>query len=217
LSVAKRARQNKCPITAQKPFKAGWHVDCGAIGQRHYRPNVRHRHQAPAHVIVPDNSQQAAMQEVELLTQYPPDNEQRFHQQDQVGKVLDQLLNACFKFGRPDHAYLEAEVAQGGTQVIVNGDGLRLQKLAVGLLLLMLGARYNGDPVSTVSLKRSTQKPFSYPQAAGRLPHLLALSGHRTHADECPLSGVKQTSQIHPAMSAYDPRADIVRLAVFVG
>jgi hypothetical protein len=30
----------------------------------------------------------------------------------------------------------------------------------------------------TISLKRSTQKSFSYPQAAGRLPHLLALSGH---------------------------------------
>jgi hypothetical protein len=37
----------------------------------------------------------------------------------------------------------------------------------------MLEARSHGDLVSTISLKRST-KLFSYPQAAGRLPHLCA-------------------------------------------
>jgi hypothetical protein len=30
----------------------------------------------------------------------------------------------------------------------------------------------NADLVFTISLKRSTQKSSSYPQAAGRLPHL---------------------------------------------
>jgi transposase-like protein DUF772/DDE family transposase len=40
------------------------------------------------------------MQEVELLTQHPPDNKQRFHQQDQVGKVLNQLLNTSLELGR---------------------------------------------------------------------------------------------------------------------
>jgi hypothetical protein len=39
------------------------------------------------------------------------------------------------------------------------------------LLLLMLEAA-NARPRFTISLKRSTQKIFSYPQAAGRLPHL---------------------------------------------
>jgi hypothetical protein len=35
------------------------------------------------------------------------------------------------------------------------------------------------DEGHRISLKRSTQKSFSYPQATGRLPHLLAQSGHR--------------------------------------
>jgi hypothetical protein len=34
---------------------------------------------------------------------------------------------------------------------------------------------------------------------------LLALSGHRRAADQCPLSGVKRTSKIHGVTSAYDP------------
>jgi hypothetical protein len=33
-----------------------------------------------------------------------------------------------------------------------------------------------------------------------------AQSGHSGHAQRCPLSGVKQTLQIRPAMSAYDPK-----------
>jgi hypothetical protein len=40
---------------------------------------------------------------------------------------------------------------------------------------------------------------------AGRLPHLLAQSGHSAVAVESPLSGVKRTSQIAAAMSANDP------------
>src|SRR5262249_34859854 len=34
----------------------------------------------------------------------------------------------------------------------------------------------------------------------------LALSGHRTHADECPLLGVKRTSGEGASMSAFDPK-----------
>jgi hypothetical protein len=59
--------------------KAGGHIDGGPIGQRHHRPNARHRHQAPAHLIVPDNTQQASMQNADLLAQHPPHNEQRFN------------------------------------------------------------------------------------------------------------------------------------------
>jgi len=60
--------------------EAGGHIDGGPIGQCHHRPNARHRHQAPAHLIVPDNSQQAPVQDVELLAQHSADNQQRFDQ-----------------------------------------------------------------------------------------------------------------------------------------
>jgi len=36
-------------------------------------PRTRDRHQAPAHTIVPDDDQQAAMQDAELLANDPPD------------------------------------------------------------------------------------------------------------------------------------------------
>ena len=51
----------------------------------------------------------------------------------------------------------------------------------------------NADLVFTISLKRSTQS-VSYPQAAGRLPHL---------------SGVKRTSKFKSVTSAFDPRAEV--------
>jgi hypothetical protein len=54
----------------------------------------------------------------------------------------------------------------------------------------MLGALQR-RPRFTISLKRSTQKSSSYPQAAGRLPHL---------------SGVKRTSTGGNPMSAFDPK-----------
>jgi len=55
--------------------EAGWHVDGGAIGQRHHGADTGDRHQAPAHVIIPDDGQQAAVQDADLLAKYPPDNE----------------------------------------------------------------------------------------------------------------------------------------------
>ena len=61
------------------------------------------------------------MQELELLTQHPPDNKQRFNQCHQVGEVLDELFNARFKFDRPHDADLETEVAQSGAEVIRGG------------------------------------------------------------------------------------------------
>jgi hypothetical protein len=39
------------------------HIDGDAIGQRDHRADPRDRHQAPAHIIVADNGQQAAMQD----------------------------------------------------------------------------------------------------------------------------------------------------------
>ena len=42
-------------------------------------------------------------------------------------------------------------------------------------------------------------------QEGSRLP-LLAQSGHPSRAPQCPLSGVKQTSDLTGAMSAFDPK-----------
>src|SRR6202167_6583599 len=46
--------------------EASRNVDGGAIGQRHYGANAGGRHQAPAHLVIPDDGQQAAMQDNEL-------------------------------------------------------------------------------------------------------------------------------------------------------
>ena len=87
------------------------HVDGSAIGQRHHRADAGGRHQAPAHVIIPHERQQAAMQDDKLLAKRPPDNKQRFDQHSQIGQVLDQLLDADLELHLADHAHLEAEVA----------------------------------------------------------------------------------------------------------
>jgi hypothetical protein len=47
--------------------------------------------------------------------------------------------------------------------------------------------------------------PTKYLNSTLRCP-LVALSGRRWVADQCPFSGVKQTSQIYGAVSANDPR-----------
>ena len=51
------------------------------------------------------------MQDTDLLAKRPPDNEQRFDQHNQVGNILDQLLDACFKPRGPHHTHLEPEIA----------------------------------------------------------------------------------------------------------
>jgi len=58
--------------------EASGDVDGGAIGQRHHGPDTGGRHQAPTHVIVPNDGQQAAMQDDDLLPKNRADNEQRF-------------------------------------------------------------------------------------------------------------------------------------------
>ena len=67
------------------------------------------------------------MQDAELLAKDPPDNQQRFDQDGQVGEVLDKLLDARLELGGLHHADLETEVAQSRTQIILNSNGLRLQ------------------------------------------------------------------------------------------
>ena len=61
-----------------------------------------------------------------------PDNEQRFDQSGQVGQVLDQLFDARLELQLPDDPDLETEVTQSPAQIVLDGDGLRLQQLAVG-------------------------------------------------------------------------------------
>jgi hypothetical protein len=62
-----------------------------AIGQRHNGADTGGRHQAPAHLIIPDNGQQTAMQDDDLFAMRPPDNEHRLDQHRQVGEVLNKL------------------------------------------------------------------------------------------------------------------------------
>src|SRR5215470_3358902 len=126
------ARQPKHRPDCLGLAKASGDVDGGAIGQRHHGPNTRGRHQAPTHLILAHDGQQAAMQDNDLLPKDPPDNEQRFDQYCQVGKAFDQLFDAFLEPHLSDHADLEAEVAQCGAQIVLDCDRFRLQKLPVG-------------------------------------------------------------------------------------
>jgi hypothetical protein len=71
------------------------------------------------------------VQDAEPLAQHLPDDTQRFNEDGQIG-VADQFPDARLKLqltGLPD---LETEVAQAPAQVVVDGDRLRLQQLAMG-------------------------------------------------------------------------------------
>jgi hypothetical protein len=125
-------RQSKHRSDRLGALEAGRHVDRGAIGQRNHRADTGDRHQAPAHIIVPDDGQQPAMQDADLFAKHPPDKKQRFDQYRQVGKVLDKVFDPRLELCRAYHAHLEAEVAQRGAQVVLDGDRLRLQQLAMG-------------------------------------------------------------------------------------
>jgi integrase len=81
--------------------ESSWHIDSGTISQRHNGADTRHPHQAPAHLIVPHDGQQTAVQDGELLAQYPPYHQQRFHQNGQIRQVLDKLLMRASNFTVP--------------------------------------------------------------------------------------------------------------------
>ena len=88
------------------------------------------------------------MQDDKLLAKRPPDNKQRLDQHSQIGLVLDQLLDPSLELHRPDRAHLEAEVAQSAAQVVLDGDRLRLQQLA-------MGRRRNGTTLGFIDWQRS--------------------------------------------------------------
>ena len=71
------------------------------------------------------------MQDDDLFAWRPPDNEQRFHQYRQVGEALDQLLDAGLEPHLAGYSNLETEVTQSTAQIVLDGDGLRLQQLAM--------------------------------------------------------------------------------------
>src|SRR5262249_9812690 len=56
---------------------------------------------------------------------------------------------------------------------------------------------------------------FSYPQAAGRLPHLLAQSGHANHSPQCLLLGVNSSSDVSktPTTAVKEPLESLQLLA----
>src|SRR5260370_41389864 len=95
--------------------EASGYVDSNTIGQRYHRADPGHRHQASAHVIVPDDCKHASVQDADLFAYRPPDNEQRLDQNGQVGQILDELLDTRFELRRSHYAHLETEVAQGST------------------------------------------------------------------------------------------------------
>ena len=115
---------NKAP-TALELRKRDRHIDGGAIGQRHHRTDTGDRHH------VADDGQQAAVEDGELFAQNPPHYKEWFNQTRQIRKILDQLPDAGLEPRCSDHAHLEAEVAQGATQIVLDGDRLRLQQLAM--------------------------------------------------------------------------------------
>jgi hypothetical protein len=56
----KTPEQQGC-LTLHRTRHASGDTDGGAIGQRHHGADTRGRHQAPAHLIIPDDGQQATM------------------------------------------------------------------------------------------------------------------------------------------------------------
>jgi hypothetical protein len=136
-------RQSKHRPDSFGVFEAGGHVNCSAIGQRYHRANSGDRHQAPAHIIVPYDGQQTAVQNPDLFAKHPPNNKEGLNQNGKIGEILDQLPDPRLELHRPDRAYLEAEVALGAAQVIFDGDGLGLQQLSMSQQHSMFLAAYS--------------------------------------------------------------------------
>src|SRR5271156_1350957 len=80
------------------------------------------------------------------------------------------------------------------------------------LLLLMLEVVHTN--LVPPSAESAAPKIFSYPQAAGRLPHLLAPSGHGAMSVSCPLSGVKRTFKFEGVTSAFDRKRTLAKWSI---
>ena len=73
-------------------MEASGYVDGWRDRSAHHGADAGGRHQTSAHFVVPDDGQQATMQDDDLFAECPPDNEQGFDQPGQVGEALDQLV-----------------------------------------------------------------------------------------------------------------------------
>ena len=73
-------------------MEASGYVDGWRDRSAHHGADAGGRHRASAHFVVPDDGQQATMQDDDLFAECPPDNEQGFDQPGQVGEALDQLV-----------------------------------------------------------------------------------------------------------------------------
>ena len=76
------------------------------------------------------------------------------------GDIRDQLLDPALELHRPDHAHLETEVAQGGSQVVRDGDGLRLQQFAMGQQHPQLLATYRLHMHRTQKVPLASSAPY---------------------------------------------------------
>src|SRR3974390_316224 len=72
------------------------------------------------------------MHDAKLFAQRASDNQQRFDKDGQIRDVFHEFLDARLKLHRSRHADLEPKVAQGGTQIVLDRNRLRLQQLAMG-------------------------------------------------------------------------------------
>src|SRR3974390_2314680 len=72
------------------------------------------------------------MHDAKLFAQRASDNQQRFDKDGQIRDVFHEFLDARLKLYRSRHADLEPKVAQGGTQIVLDRNRLRLQQLAMG-------------------------------------------------------------------------------------
>src|SRR3974390_2328944 len=72
------------------------------------------------------------MHDAKLFAQRTSDDQQRFDKDGQIRDVFHELLDARLKLYPSHHADLEPKVAQGGTQIVLDSNRLRLQQLAMG-------------------------------------------------------------------------------------
>ena len=97
--------------------KACRHIDGGAIGQRHHRANTGDRHQAPAHIIISHDGQQAAVQDADLLAKRTPDNEQRLDHQVTQGTAFGDAQ--CDQHNRNRNDEAAARMAGAHTKLVM--------------------------------------------------------------------------------------------------
>src|SRR5262249_40249036 len=78
--------------------ETGRRIDRDAIGERDNRADTRDRHQAPAHIIVPDDGQQAPRKNAKFLANDRPDNNKRSNKHGKMGSLSTSSLIRASNF-----------------------------------------------------------------------------------------------------------------------